>query len=176
MVNKIKIKKGLDIPLSGEASDSVTTDGTTSVFAVVPDDFPGYTWKVAVKAGDTVRIGDQLLYAKEDEDIRLVSPVAGTVTEIRRGERRKIEYVSVERNGEQTQTDFSDIKDDTLKLLKRSGLFALIRQRPFDSVPFAGAVPRDIFVTAFDTALSLRRLFLKMLPDTMTRALKPSAH
>ena len=152
MVNKIKIKKGLDIPLSGEASDSVTTDGTTSVFAVVPDDFPGYTWKVAVKAGDTVRIGDQLLYAKEDEDIRLVSPVAGTVTEIRRGERRKIEYVSVERNGEQTQTDFSDIKDDTLKLLKRSGLFALIRQRPFDSVPFAGAVPRDIFVTAFDTA------------------------
>ena len=80
MVNKIKIKKGLDIPLSGEASDSVTTDGTTSVFAVVPDDFPGYTWKVAVKAGDTVRIGDQLLYAKEDEDIRLVSPVAGTVT------------------------------------------------------------------------------------------------
>ncbi len=58
--------------------------------------------------------------------------------------------------GKERGTDpdgFSDIKDDTLKLLKRSGLFALIRQRPFDSVPFAGAVPpRDIFVTAFDTA------------------------
>ena len=152
MVNKIKIKKGLDIPLPGAASDSVTVDSATSLFAVVPDDFPGYTWKVGVKAGDAVRIGDPLLYAKEDEEIKLVSPVAGTVAEIRRGERRKIEFVSVERNGEQTQADFSDVKDDILKHLKRSGLFALMRQRPFDSVPFADAVPRDIFITAFDTA------------------------
>ena len=152
MVNKIKIKKGLDIPLPGAASDSVTVDSSTSLFAVVPDDFPGYTWKVGVKAGDAVRIGDPLLYAKEDEEIKLVSPVAGTVAEIRRGERRKIEFVSVERNGEQTQADFSDVKDDILKLLKRSGMFALMRQRPFDSVPFADAVPRDIFITAFDTA------------------------
>ena len=38
------------------------------------------------------------------------------------------------------------------EMLMRSGLFALIRQRPFDIVPFSGIRPRDIFVTAFDTA------------------------
>ena len=57
----------------------------------MPDDFPGYTWKAAVKAGDSVMCGDPLLFAKEDDRLCLTSPVAGTVREIHRGERRKIE-------------------------------------------------------------------------------------
>ena len=85
MVNKIKIKKDSTFrcPARRRILSPLTEPHPFSpLFRTI---FPGYTWKVAVKAGDTVRIGDQLLYAKEDEDIGLVSPVAGTVTEIRRG-------------------------------------------------------------------------------------------
>ena len=154
MSNIIKIKKGLDIPLKGAADGKRTVDNSTVLFGIVPDDFPGYTWKAAVKAGDSVKCGDALLFAKEDARLCLTSPVAGTVSEIHRGERRKIEYVSVKKEGEQNQKDFGSPtdKEGILTKLMNSGLFAMIRQRPFDIVPFIGVTPRDIFVTAFDSA------------------------
>lgn len=150
----IKIKKGLDIPLEGAASDRTTVDDRSVLFGITPDDFPGYTWKAAVKAGDMVAAGDALLYAKEDERLCLTSPVAGNVAEIHRGERRKIEYVSVEKGERQESRDFGKATDKNARMdaLMRSGLFAMMRQRPFDIVPFVGVTPRDIFVTAFDTA------------------------
>ncbi len=151
MSKVITIKKGLDIPLQGKAMDQTVADNRTKLFAITPDDFPGYTWKVAVKAGDHVKCGSPLLFAKECEEITLTSPVSGTVEEVNRGERRKIEYVSVRKSGEQTQTDL-DTSAGLLAILRKSGLFAMIRQRPYDIVPDYNAVPRDIFVTAFDTA------------------------
>lgn len=151
MSKTIQIKKGLNIPLSGAASDRIEVDTKTRLYAISPADFPGYTWKAAVKAGDPVEIGSPLLFAKEDEGVCLTSPVSGTVTEIRRGERRRIEYVAVEWDGELTQNSEVVAISDPKELLKRSGLFAMIRQRPFDIVP-GDAEPRDIFVTAFDTA------------------------
>ncbi len=151
MANLINIKKGLDIPLQGKASSEITADTLTDLFAITPDDFPGYTWKTAVKAGDAVECGSPLLYAKECEDIVLSSPVSGIVEEIHRGERRKIEFISVKKQGEQTQVKI-DKNIPVLSALRRSGLFAMLRQRPYDILPDKDATPRDIFVTAFDTA------------------------
>ena len=151
MANLINIKKGLDIPLQGKASSEITADTLTDLFAITPDDFPGYTWKTAVKAGDAVECGSTLLYAKECEDIVLSSPVSGIVEEIHRGERRKIEFISVKKQGEQTQVKI-DKNIPVLSALRRSGLFAMLRQRPYDILPDKDATPRDIFVTAFDTA------------------------
>ena len=102
MSKVIKIKKGLDIPLTGEASARITQDTVTKTFGLVPDDFPGYKWKSAVKEGDTVKAGDPLFYAKEDENLRIVSPVAGSIAEVHRGERRKIEYIKVDASGNET--------------------------------------------------------------------------
>ena len=154
MSNTITIKKGLDIPLAGKAAGAAITDKKTDTFAIVPDDYAGYTWKCAVKAGNEVLAGDPLLYAKEDEELCLTSPVSGRVAEIHRGERRKIEYVSVNADGKDTQKEFGKMTDaeTKMKAMKTSGLFAMMRQRPFDIVPFANVRPRDIFVTAFDTA------------------------
>lgn len=168
MSNIIKIKKGLDIPLEGVAAGNVTSDDSTVLFGIVPDDFPGYTWKAAVKAGDSVMCGDPLLFAKEDDRLCLTSPVAGTVREIHRGERRKIEFVSVAKEGEQIQKDFGKAADRNARfeMLLRSGLFAMMRQRPFDIVPFIGSKPRDIFVTAFDSApLAAEMLTQDMMSD-----------
>ena len=154
MSKVIKIKKGLDIPLTGEASARITQDTVTKTFGLVPDDFPGYKWKSAVKEGDTVKAGDPLFYAKEDENLRIVSPAAGSIAEVHRGERRKIEYIKVDATGNETaglKADASS-RDAILMSLKQSGLFAMLRQRPFDMVPFMPQAPRDIFVTAFDSA------------------------
>ncbi len=154
MPKVIKIKKGLNIPLTGEASGPIVRDSYTRIFGIVPDDYPGYKWKAAVKDGDDIAAGAPLLFAKEDEKIKLVSPVAGKVITVKRGERRKIEYVSVEASD--TQNPMVKVSaanaDDIIAALKETGLFSMLRQRPFDMVPFMAGLPRDIFVTAFDTA------------------------
>ncbi|MDE6072644.1 MAG: Na(+)-translocating NADH-quinone reductase subunit A [Muribaculaceae bacterium] len=151
MANIITIKKGLDIPLKGKIKGNVIVNDATTLFAISPEDFPGYTWKAAVKAGDSVKCGTPLLYAKECESLKLTSPVSGTVEEIHRGERRKIEYVSVRKEGSNTQIEI-DKNASVLDKIMQSGLFAMMRQRPFDIVPSHDIKPRDIFVTAFDSA------------------------
>lgn len=44
------------------------------------------------------------------------------------------------------------IADTIAEKMKLSGLWAMMRQRPYDTVPDPAAEPRDIFVTAFDSA------------------------
>ena len=157
MSKVIKIKKGLDIPLTGEASARITQDTVTKTFGLVPDDFPGYKWKSAVKEGDTVKAGDPLFYAKEDENLRIVSPVAGSIAEVHRGERRKIEYIKVDASGNETAELKADAssRDAILMSLKQSGLFAMLRQRPFDMLPATysslHSIPRLLHIPCWTT-------------------------
>lgn len=148
MTKTINIRRGLDIPLSGKAEGEPKTV-VASLVGICPDDFPGYTWKCDVKPGDHVSAGTPLFHAKEDESLKITSPLAGSVEEVRRGERRKILAVAVKKSGEDVMKfSSSGIAD----LMKESGLWAMMRQRPYDVVPATDKSPRDIFVTAFDTA------------------------
>ncbi len=148
MTREINIKKGLDIPLEGKAEGKPESI-KAGLIGICPDDFPGYTWKSDVKPGDMVAKGSPLFHAKEAESIKLVSPVAGTIEEIRRGERRKILAVTVKPEGDASlPLTAEDLKDK----LKQSGLWAMMRQRPYDVVPEENSEPRDIFVTAFDSS------------------------
>ena len=148
MAREINIKKGLDIPLAGKAEGKPESINA-GLIGICPDDFPGYTWKCDVKPGDVVAKGSPLFHAKEAEKIKLVSPVAGTVEEIRRGERRHILAVTVKPGGEDVVRFESKELAEKLKL---SGLWAMMRQRPYDVVPGEEAAPRDIFVAAFDSS------------------------
>ena len=148
MAREINIKKGLDIPLEGKAEGKPESI-KSGLVGICPGDFPGYTWKCDVKPGDVVAKGSPLFHAKEAETIKLVSPVAGTVEEIRRGERRRILAVTVKPDNDvNCQIQAGSISEK----LKLSGLWAMMRQRPFDVVPDENAQPRDIFVTAFDSS------------------------
>lgn len=153
---KIKIKKGLDLKIAGAVNDLNLHDADVTEFAVCPDDFHGFKPKVDVKEGDTVMIGAPVMHDKTDERIKLVAPVAGTVKAIVRGERRKVLRIEIEKSDDQPSRHFdipADISaDDILRLLAESGLLAEIRQRPFDIVPALSAIPRDIFVSAIDSA------------------------
>lgn len=165
MTKEIKIKRGLDIPLEGKSEGKVRPL-ESDIVGVCPDDFPGYTWKCDVKPGDKVAQGSPLFHAKEHEDIKLVSPVSGTIEEIRRGERRKILSVSIRKEGDEKK----EFKDGDVSLrIKESGLWSMMRQRPYDIVPSATAEPRDIFVTAFDSA----PLAGNVLPAHLAQYLEP---
>ena len=157
MAKHIKIKKGLDIPLAGNAEGMPQPDNSTKEFGVVPDDYPGHVWKARVKAGDRVKVGSKLLTDKATDSIVIASPIAGTVKEIIRGERRKILAVTVERaeGSSAFEHETYDLKHEAEKIketLLSSGLWALLRQRPFDTVPSPSETPRDIFITAFDSS------------------------
>lgn len=155
MADIIQIKKGLDIPMYGALTDKVTDDSRCRIFGIVPDDFPGKKWKPAVEVGDKVSVGSPLLLDKPENQIAITSPVCGTVKEIHRGQRRKIEYISIELSEETNEFDVSpDFSNAvaTLETLCRTGIWAMMRQRPYDIVPAPATDFRDIYVTAFDTA------------------------
>lgn len=155
MSGKIKIKRGLDIPLDGKPSGEVTRDEGNGRYGIYPDDFPGVIWKAAVKPGDKVSAGDILFREKNDGKICLVSPVTGEVSDINRGERRHINYISI--GGVPAESvAIAGAKpasaEELREALQRSGLWAMMRQRPYDIVPATDSQPRDIFVTAFDSS------------------------
>lgn len=134
--------------------------------AVVPDDFPGIVPKLDVKEGDKVKVGSALLHDKNDPEVKLVAPAAGTVEAVVRGARRKIERVVValdpDKQEKEAVSPFVDSDSaEVRKALMASGLWAMMRRLPFDIVPDSADVPRSVMVTAMDTAplaLSLEAL------------------
>ncbi len=148
-----RIKKGLDIPITGAPSSRVTEDKKTTLFAISPDDYPGPEWKAVVKPGDKVKAGDPLLKDKATGKICLAAPVSGEVVEVNRGERRHIRFISVRKeNTDKRQFNVAKTPEEIKSTMLEAGIWALMRQRPFDIVPDSEVAPRDIFVTAFDSA------------------------
>ena len=145
-----KLRKGVDLSLKGALADNETAQVASSRHAVVPDDFVGIIPRLDVREGDKVLVGDALFHDKNHPEIKITSPVSGTVDKIVRGERRKILSVDVLSDSSITKKKFETA--DVRQALLDSGLWACMRQRPYDVVPEPGVAPRDIFVTAFDSA------------------------
>lgn len=172
MMNRtVNIKKGLDIPLDGAPSLDQSVDSTTRIFAICPDDYPGWTWKSKVKVGDRVRLGDPLFADKDTGLVSLVSPVSGSVHEVCRGERRHILYISVLTEGNEAASFDVTALSDPRRVLCSSGLWAMMRQRPFDIVPDPNAVIRDIFVTSFDSSPLSSPLIPEIVDDHLRHLL-----
>lgn len=154
MTEQIRLRKGLDIKLKGRAKKQTMPLESSKLYAIVPDDFVGVTPKMAVKAGDHVKAGETLFVNKISEEVRFASPVSGTVKSIERGDRRKILYVSVEADDEQTFADFGTKDIQTLdgegvkKALLEAGLFGYINQLPYAVSTTPDTEPKGIFVSA----------------------------
>lgn len=159
MANAISIKKGLTLNLKGKAPQT-WLDGTRlgSTYAVVPDDFVGFTPKVLVQPGDRVLAGAPLMGHKATPELKLTSPVSGEVIAINRGAKRKVLSVEVRPDASQKYKTFdttsarSGSREVILSLFLESGLFAFFKQRPYDRIANPAVAPRDIFVTANFTA------------------------
>ncbi len=148
----VRLKKGLDIHLLGAIDgNDIHIAAQPRLVAVVPDDFHGIIPRMEKKQGEHVVAGEPLYHDKNHEAIKVVAPVSGTVKEVRRGERRHIDAIIIEPDAN-NEAITHDIKGDAEHVLLESGLWAMIRQRPYDVVPAPGVRPRDVFVTAFDSA------------------------
>ena len=153
MANVIRIKKGLDIRLAGEAQKVALTATMGDTFAVTPEAFHGLQPRLMVQPGDRVMAGTGVLHDKLHPEVLLTAPVSGEVTGVVRGAKRKI--LAVEIKADPTigykEFDVSGIaslgREEVLALLLKSGFFALLRQRPYDIVPNPEVMPRDIYVT-----------------------------
>ena len=147
----VRLRKGFDLHLMGNISDAaIATAPQPQSVAIVPDDFHGIIPRMDKKEGEHVSAGEPLYHDKNYEVIKVVAPVSGTIKEVRRGERRHIDAIIIIPDGGEA------VKHDTTRpatdLLLDSGLWAMMRQRPYDVVPVPGVIPRDVFVTAFDSA------------------------
>jgi len=158
MSKDIRIRKGLDIKLVGEAEQVTTNITPSGTFAIKPEDFHGIIPKVLAKVGTEVKAGEALFYSKNDERILFPSPVSGTVTEIVRGAKRKILAMKIASDGKQEYKDFKkqDVDnmsaDDIKNHLFSSGCWPFIKQRPFDVVANPNQEPKAIFVSAYASA------------------------
>lgn len=150
-----KIKKGLDLRLEGEAERRLTVLPLCEKYALIPPDFTGVVPRTVVKEGDYVQAGDALFVDKATGILKFVSPISGTVSEIVRGERRKILRICVKADKEQAYKDFGITDAERMSagevrnLMLESGLFAFFRQRPYDVIASPNDTPKAIFISAF---------------------------
>lgn len=157
MSNVINIKKGLTINLVGEAEKTIT-EISPKICAIKPTDFIGVFPKLLVQEGDKVKAGSQLFFDKYREKIHFTSPVSGTIKELRRGEKRILLEIVIESDGKDEAVDYG--KGDPAKLtrgeiigkLLESGIWPMIRQRPYSCIADPASKPKAIFISAFDTA------------------------
>lgn len=156
----IKIKKGLDLPISGEPEQQVSNSPVVKSCAVLGQDYVGLKPTMAVKEGEEVLAGQLLFSDKSNPALRVVSPMAGKVSAINRGQKRVLLSLVIESDETDRCVDFSNFKvqdiqalsaDKVKDLLIESGLWVAFRERPFGKVPKADAAPNAIFVTAIDT-------------------------
>lgn len=157
MANVIKLRKGLDISLKGKAAEVYMTVKEPGFYALVPDDFTGITPKVVVKEQEYVMAGGPLFIDKYHPELKFVSPVSGIVTSVERGARRKVLNIVVEAAAEQDYLEFGKKRVETMdaeavkNTLLEAGLFAFIKQRPYDVIADPTISPKAIFISAFDT-------------------------
>ncbi len=157
----IQIRKGHNLRIAGVPKPEVTVVRTPEFLVVEPSAVPRIKPKMLVKEGAEVKIGTPLFFDKLIPEVQFTAPGAGKVTEIRYGERRKVDQIVIKLNAqEETESFQSDSEPDwqtltreqiTDRLLK-SGLWPLIRQRPYSKIANPADTPKSIFISAAATA------------------------
>lgn len=158
MSQSIKIRRGVDVKLKGLAEQVISIHDRPGIFAIKPTDFHNLIPKMEVKEGDQVKVGSVIFSDKHREAIKFTSPVSGEIAEVVRGAKRRILEVRILPDSQSQHVDFGAADPTTLsreaiieKLLV-SGLWPMVRQRPFATIANPQDTPRDIFISAINSA------------------------
>lgn len=155
----IRIRKGLDLPISGAPDQTIAPAPEVRRVALLGRDYVGMKPTMLVQEGETVKLGQPLFEDKKNPGVLFTAPGAGKVAEINRGDKRLFQSVVIELEGDAAET-FSSYQDSDLSRLGRevvvdqlvkSGLWTSIRRRPYNKIPALSEVPFAIFVQAMDT-------------------------
>jgi Na+-transporting NADH:ubiquinone oxidoreductase subunit A len=158
MSKEIRLKKGLNIHLLGDADKVYASTKPTEKYVVKPTDFHGLMPKLCVKVGDKLKAGTPLFYDKYNEKINFCSPISGAVTDIVRGEKRKIMEVVIKADTEIVYEQFTTASADSLsreqiiKTMLKAGIWPFVRQKPYDIIANPADMPKAIFISTFSTA------------------------
>ena len=157
MSSDIRIRKGLDIQLKGKAEPVTKAAPLAAVYGIKPAEFHRVIPKLIAREGATLKAGDAVFYDKRDERVLFPSPVSGTITEIIRGERRKILEIRITPDATQSFQDFGKKEVNSLspeqikEHLLETGAWPLIKQRPYDVIASPDSQPKEIFISACKT-------------------------
>lgn len=178
MTQVIKIKQGFDIKLKGKAEEAVECL-ETKLHAIQPTDFKSITPRLLIQEGDRVEVGTPLFTDKHDERITFTAPVNGIIKEIRRGEKRLLQAVVIEVQPSPNTANPSSVafnlKPDAIKQqLLSTGLWPMIRQRPYSTIANPDDTPKAFFISAFDSSPLAPNLdyIAEHFPDSLLKGLE----
>ena len=154
----ISLRKGLSIPLKGQAKKVLETSKTSDNFTLYPDDFHGIVPKMLVKEGEKIALGQPVFFSKANPEMQFVSPISGTLSKIVRGAKRRILEIQLKSDGKDKAVKhkipaldkLSDV--DVKSHLLASGCWPFIKQRPYDVIANPDSTPKGIFISGFNTA------------------------
>ncbi|MGB3596537.1 MAG: Na(+)-translocating NADH-quinone reductase subunit A [Pseudomonas neustonica] len=155
----IKIKRGLDLPITGSPEQRIDDARQVRSVAVVGFDYQGMKPTMEVREGDRVKLGQILFSDKKTPGVIFTAPAAGVVSAINRGDKRVLQSVVIDVEGDEAVT-FDSYDADKLASLDQqvvrdqlitSGLWTALRTRPYSKTPAVDSKPSSIFVTAMDT-------------------------
>ncbi len=154
-----ELKKGLDVPVTGEPRQIVEDAGPVEKVALIGDDYIGMKPTMEVAEGERVKTGQLLFVDKKTKGIRYTSPATGTVLSINRGAKRKFESVVIEIEEDEyisflnpqgkpaEEYESTEIRS----ILQESGVWSAFRTRPFGKVPELASSPASLFITAMES-------------------------
>lgn len=155
----IKIKKGLDLPISGKPEQVIHQGAAVREVAVLGEEYVGMRPSMKVQEGDVVKKGQILFEDKKNPGVYFTAPAAGKITAINRGEKRVLQSVVIALDGND-HISFDAYSADALatlgneevrRNLLQSGLWTALRTRPFSKIPTPESNPAAIFVNAMDS-------------------------
>jgi Na+-transporting NADH:ubiquinone oxidoreductase subunit A len=155
----IKIKKGLDLPITGKPKQEISDGPPITEVALLGEDYLDMKPSMHIRIDDKVKCGDLLWTDKKNQGVRFTSPVSGTVTAINRGAKRKLLSVAIKIEGDE-YLEFEKYPAEQLAQLTReqvvsnlveSGMWPSLRSRPFSKVPKVSDRPAAIFVSMMDS-------------------------
>ena len=155
-----RIKKGLDLPISGVPDQSAVRNGKpVQTVALLGEDYVGMRPTIVAQVGERVKLGEVLFTDKKMAGVQYTSPGAGEVVAIHRGAKRAFLAMVIRLDGSDEVTFASHSEDEIGRLapdavkkqLVDSGQWTALRARPFGKVADPATAARSIFVNAMDT-------------------------
>ena len=95
----ITIKKGLDLPIAGKPAQVIHSGNAVNQVAILGEEYVGMRPSMKVREGDVVKKGQVLFEDKKNPGVVFTAPASGTITVINRGEKRVLQSVAIDVQG-----------------------------------------------------------------------------
>ena len=164
----VRIRRGLDVPISGTPEQVVEPARPVHHVAVSAVDYTGLRPKLIAREGDVVRRGQPLFEDRKNPGVVFTAPGAGKVESIVRGHQRALMSVIIELDEAEVAGDEERVHHQefaaykaadpasldraaVVALLVESGAWTALRARPHERTPRIDGDPAALFINAMDT-------------------------